>query len=249
MTPIREIADKHGIPLLEDAAHALGTQYLGDPVGRLGTGVFSLQAIKNVTTAEGGVICTDDDNLAERTRRLRFHGLAANAFDRQTNSRIPNAEVIEPGFKYNLPDMNACLALGQMQRLDATNAKRERLAQRYLDAFAGFDLVSPLRIPDYFHRHAWHLFVIRIDIDALRISRDRFTSELRELGIGTGLHFRAIHQHRYYRTYEIPEGRNLPNTEWNSERLVTLPLFPGMQASDVDRVVDAITSVAGRFRR
>lgn len=249
LAPIHEVARRNGIAVVEDSAHALGTEYRDEPVGRAGTGVFSLQAIKNVTTAEGGVICTDDDDLAERARRLRFHGLGVNAFDRMTNSRLPSAEVIEPGFKYNLPDMNACLALGQMERLDATNAKRESLAGHYRKAFAGDDVILPLGLPAYPHKHAWHLFVVRVEVDRLSIDRDQFMDELKQLGIGTGLHFRAVHRHEYYWSCAFPGQSDLASTEWNSDRLMTLPLFPGMRDSDVDRVVDAVRTVAGRFRK
>jgi len=249
MAPLKKVANRHGVAVIEDSAHALGTEYLDEPVGSTGTGVFSLQAIKNVTTAEGGVICTDDDELAERLRRLRFHGLGVNAFDRLTNSRLPSAEVIEPGYKYNLPDMNACLGLGQMRRLDELNARRASLARRYLEAFAGSEVVSPLGLPAYSHRHAWHLFIVRVEVDRLTIDRDQFMDELKQLGIGTGLHFRAVHQHEYYRSCAFPGQSELVYTEWNSDRLMTLPLFPGLQDSDVQRVVTAVESIAGRFHQ
>jgi len=249
LNPIRAVADRHAIPMVEDAAHALGTEYAGIPIGNIGTSIFSLQAIKNVTTAEGGVICTDDDALAERLRRLRFHGLGADAFDRQTNGRLPSAEVIEPGYKCNLPDMNACLALGQLARLDDNNAIRARLARRYRNAFSHINAISPLRIVDYSHTHAWHLFIVRIDINQLRICRDEFMEELKELGIGAGLHFRAVHHHKYYRDHKSPGQPQLDNTNWNSDRLVTLPLFPAMVDADVDRVVAAIVSIIQRYSK
>jgi UDP-4-amino-4-deoxy-L-arabinose-oxoglutarate aminotransferase len=249
LNPIRTVADRHAIPLVEDAAHALGTEYDGVPIGNTGTSIFSLQAIKNVTTAEGGVICTDDDGLAERLRRLRFHGLGADAFDRQTNGRLPSAEVIEPGYKCNLPDMNACLALGQLDRLANNNAKRARHASRYINAFADVSAVSPVLVPEYPHTHAWHLFIVRVETDQLRIDRDDFMSELKKLGIGTGLHFRAVHHHKYYRAHRSPGQTQLDNTNWNSDRLVTLPLFPAMGDHDVDRVIDSVQSVVERYAK
>jgi len=246
---IAEVADRYAVPVVEDAAHALGAYYDGVHVGNTGTAIFSLQAIKNVTTAEGGVICTDDAHLAERLRRLRFHGLGANAFDRETNSRLPSAEVIEPGFKYNLPDMNACLALGQLDRLCATNARRREIAQRYLQEFADLAPISPLEIPKYHHEHAWHLFIVRVEIDRLSIDRDEFMLKLKEQGIGTGLHFRAVHQHAFYRASTLNNASELVNTNWNSDRLVTLPLFPGMSDADVDRVIRTVSTVASRFSK
>lgn len=245
--PIMAVANRHSIPVIEDAAHALGSCYDGAHVGSSGTSIFSLQATKNVTTAEGGVICTDDDRLAGRLRRLRFHGLGADAFDRKTNSRLPSAEVIEPGYKYNLPDMNACLALGQLDRLRNSNARRADLAQQYLNAFKNLDAISPLQRPAYGHDHAWHLFIVRVETDQLTIDRDGFMLELKEQGIGTGLHFRAVHQHAFYKASTRVDESKLPNTNWNSDRLVTLPLFPGMTDADAERVVGAINAVVSRY--
>lgn len=244
LDPIRGVAQKHGIPMIEDAAHALGSDYRNVPVGRFGTAIFSLQAIKNVTTAEGGVICTDDSEMAERLRRLRFHGLGADAFDRMSHGRLPNAEVLEPGYKYNLPDMNACLGLGQLDRLQALNDKRRSLAELYLEGFKCSEAVLPLSLPDYPHTHAWHMFIVRVNTDRLSISRDEFMGLLKERGIGSGLHFRAVHKHKYYRERLSDGLQSLKNTNWNSDRLVTLPLFPGMDAADVSRVIVAVEDIA-----
>ncbi len=245
--PIRALERAHGIPVIEDAAHALGSGYMNEAVGKSGTAIFSLQAIKNVTTAEGGVICTQDDAFAERLRRLRFHGLGADSFDRHTNSRLPNAEVLEPGYKYNLPDMNACLALGQLDRLQENNRKRAAFAEKYHDAFANVDAITPLGLPDYPHVHAWHIYIVRVEIDQLSIDRGEFMAALKELGIGTGLHFRAAHQHKYYRESLVGDYATLINTNWNSDRLVTIPLFPDMTDADVDRVIAAVSAVTTRY--
>lgn len=243
------VASRYSIPIIDDAAHALGAYYDGEHVGNSGTAIFSLQATKNVTTAEGGVICTDDRQLAERLRRLRFHGLGADAFDRKTNSRLPSAEVIEPGYKYNLPDMNACLALGQLDRLRESNARRAAIARCYFEAFAGLDEISPLISPAYPHEHAWHLFIVRVEVDRLTIDRDGFMSELKERGIGTGLHFRAVHQHAFYKSSTCDAEEKLANTNWNSDRLVTLPLFPCMTDADVERVIGTVKAIVSRFAK
>ena len=241
--PLRALAAEHGIALVEDAAHTIGAAWRGEPVGARGTAVFSLHPLKNVTTGEGGIVCTDDGALAERVRRLRFHGLGVDAYDRETRGRAPQAEVLEPGYKYNLPDMNAALGLGQMARLEASNARRARLAARYRERLAPVDALTPLGVPGYPHRHAWHLFIARLDTDGIGISRDDFMVELKERGIGTGLHFRAVHtQHWYRRNLPQPPG-SLPDTEWNSERVCSLPLFPGMGEGDVERVVETIREV------
>jgi UDP-4-amino-4-deoxy-L-arabinose-oxoglutarate aminotransferase len=244
MAPIRELAARRSIPLVEDAAHAVGTSYRGERVGARGTTIFSFHPIKNMTTAEGGMVCSDDPELLARVRRLKFHGLGADAFDRQTHGRTPQAEVIEPGYKYNLTDMAAALGLGQLARLATFVERRTRLAEQYLRRLREVKLLSPLGLPDYPYEHAWHLFVVRLDVERAGMSRDRFMERLKERGIGTGLHFRAAHRQRFYREH-FPQAGGLTESEWNSERICSLPLFPDMTTADVDRVVDAIEEVLG----
>jgi UDP-4-amino-4-deoxy-L-arabinose-oxoglutarate aminotransferase len=246
LDPLKRLAEKHGIPLVEDAAHALGTAYKGEPVGRTGTAIFSFQAIKNVTTAEGGMVCTDNAELAERLRRLRFHGLGADAFDRETHGRLASAEVLEPGYKYNLPDMNACLALGQLGRLKELIRMRSEIAASYLEVFEDNEFIRPLAAPDYPFAHAWHMFIIRVNTDKLGMTRDQFMVELKLRQIGSGIHFLAAHKHRYYRDNLAADMQDVSNTNWNSDRVVTLPLFPAMRATDIDRVVGAIQDITFR---
>ena len=233
---------------MEDAAHAAGTSYRDRRVGAHGTSVFSFHPIKNLTTGEGGMLCTDKADLAEHVRRLRFHGLGADAFQRASQGRAAQAEVLEPGYKYNLPDMNAALGVSQLERLDSMNGKRARLAQRYSELLAHVDGIEPLGLPEHPTGHAWHLYVVRVDEAQCGISRDTFMTRLSERGIGTGIHFRAVHSQAYYRkaTLNIPP---LPNTEWNSDRVCSLPLFPDMEISDVDRVVTEITAVVQEAAR
>ena len=237
---IRSMAVRHGVTVIEDAAHALGATYRSVPVGRQGTAVFSLHAIKNVTTGEGGVVCSDDSALLDRVRRLRFHGLGADAFDRETQGRAPQAQVVEPGYKLTLPDLNAAMGIGQLGRLREINAKRAELAGLYLRHLADIPGVLPLGKPEYEHGHAWHLFIVRIDPQVHGCTRDEFMARLKDQNIGTGIHFRAVHRQQYYR--ERIKGVSLPDTEWNSERIVSLPLFPDMSTGDVDDVIEAITA-------
>ena len=240
LDPIRAVADKHGVTVIEDAAHAAGTQYKGRWIGDAGTAIFSFHAIKNMTCAEGGLVATDDDALADRVRRLKFHGLGADAFDRMTQGRKPQAEVLEPGFKYNLADINAALALVQLKRLPDINRKRAELAAQYHAKFANLPL-PPLGLPSYSHLHAWHLFIVRVDKELCGLDREAFMKALQERNIGTGIHFRAAHTQKYYR--ERFPNLNLPNTDWNSQRLCTLPLFPDMTSADIDRVVTTIQDI------
>ena len=243
LDPLAKLAASREVPMVEDAAHALGAEYAGIAVGRRGSAIFSLQPTKNATTGEGGVLCTDDDVLAEQVRLLRFHGLSADAFDRLTGARAPRAEVIEPGFKYNLPDMNAALGLGQLARLGALNARRATLARLYARELAEIDEVQPIGQPQYPALHAWHLYVVRLHVERVGLDRDRFIDELKRRGIGSGLHFLAAHHHLFYRTTLEVRDEDLPNTCWNSARLCSLPLFPDMREADVVRVVDTIKHI------
>lgn len=237
---LRAIADEAGIPLIEDAAHAIGTRYKDEWIGEKGTSIFSFHAIKNVTCAEGGLVVTDNDELANRVRCLKFHGLGVDAFDRQIQGRKPQAEVVEPGYKYNLSDIHAAIAVVQLSRLDEMNAKRAELVALYREKLKDSPL-EMLSVPDYPHLHANHLFMVRVDEKACGIDRDTFMEKLKQKDIGTGLHFRAAHTQKYYR--ERYPSLSLPQSEWNSATLCSLPLFPDMSNDDVIRVVDAINEI------
>jgi UDP-4-amino-4-deoxy-L-arabinose-oxoglutarate aminotransferase len=243
MEHLRQLASKKDIHLVEDAAHAAGTEYRGEKIGHRGTTIFSFHPIKNMTCGEGGMFCSDDSDLVEQVRRLKFHGLGVDAYDRTLQGRSPQAEVLEPGFKYNLTDIAAALGLGQLERLDAFIEKRSQLALHYQELLAGVDEILPLDVPSYPMRHAWHLYVVRLDAERAGMDRDLFMAELKKRNIGTGIHFKAVHTQKYYReTMQLPKGA-LPNTEWNSDRICSLPLFPDMAFEDVEAVVEAIKEV------
>jgi UDP-4-amino-4-deoxy-L-arabinose-oxoglutarate aminotransferase len=246
MEPLRRLAESRGIALIEDAAHAAGTEYKGERIGRRGLSIFSFHPIKNITTAEGGMFCCEDSALADRIRRLKFHGLGVDAFDRRTQGRSPQAETLEPGYKYNMPDICAVLGLRQLKRLDEFINKRTALAMRYRQRLSGVDEIRPLSDPAYPVRHAWHLFIVRVDSDRAGMTREAFMEALKRKNIGTGIHFRAVHLQKYYaETFGSKRGM-LPDTEWNSDRICSLPLFPDMDFGDVDDVVDAIKDVLRR---
>ncbi|MGC0994667.1 UDP-4-amino-4-deoxy-L-arabinose aminotransferase [Pantoea agglomerans] len=242
LAPIYQLAQQHGIAIIEDAAHAVGTTYHQKPIGQRGTAIFSFHAIKNITCAEGGLVVTDDAALADRIRSLKFHGLAVDAFDRQTQGRLPQAEVMMPGFKYNLPDISAAIALVQLQKLPGFIARRREIAERYLEALRTLPF-TPLSLPAWPHQHAWHLFIIRIDEQRCGLSRDAFMQALKTRDIGSGLHFRAAHTHKYYREH-YPDLR-LPASELNSKQMCSIPLFPSMTDQDVERVIQALHDIAG----
>jgi UDP-4-amino-4-deoxy-L-arabinose-oxoglutarate aminotransferase len=186
------------------------------------------------------MLVTDDAALAERARRLKFHGLAVDAFDRQSQVRKPQAQVVEPGFKYNLSDLHAALGLAQLERIGEINARRRELAQLYLEGLRGL-AVQPLRPPADPDEHAWHLFILRIDPQRCGLDRDAFMEALKARGVGTGIHFIATHLHPWYRQ-RWPDLR-LPDSEWNSQRICSIPLFPDLSRDEVERVVTAIKAV------
>ncbi|MHB7672201.1 UDP-4-amino-4-deoxy-L-arabinose aminotransferase [Providencia stuartii] len=237
---LRAIAQKAGVALIEDAAHAVGTRYKEEWIGQQGTAIFSFHAIKNVTCAEGGLVVTDNDELAQRVRTLKFHGLGVDAFDRQMQGRKPQAEVVEPGLKYNLSDIHAAIAVVQLSRVEEMNQRRAQLVARYRAALKDSPL-QMLSVPEYSHLHANHLFMVRVDKSVCGIDRDSFMEKLKAYDIGTGLHFRAAHTQKYYRE-KYPE-LSLVESEWNTATLCSLPLFPDMSDADVDRVVKAINEI------
>jgi len=243
---IRELAAGKNVFLVEDAAHALGTEYKGEPIGRRGTSIFSFHPIKNITTGEGGMFCSDDLELVNCVRRLKFHGLGVDAYDRHTQGRSPQAEVLEPGYKYNMMDISAVLGTSQLSRVDKFNSRRAELAMIYRERLDEVDEILPLSDPSYPIKHAWHLFIVRLDIDKVKLSRDDFMQKLKQRNIGTGLHFRAVHLQKYYTESMGTHRGMLPNTEWNSDRICSLPLFPDMTFDDVDNVVEAIKEVISK---
>jgi UDP-4-amino-4-deoxy-L-arabinose-oxoglutarate aminotransferase len=241
--PIRKLAAGKNVFLVEDAAHALGTQYKGQRIGCIGDSIFSFHPIKNITTGEGGMFCSDDPELADCIRRLKFHGLGVDAYDRDMQGRSPQAEVLEPGYKYNMMDISAALGITQLARVEEFNRRRAELAGIYRERLTQIDEIIPLSDPPYPIKHAWHLFIVRLDTDKAGLSRDDFMRELKQRNIGTGIHFRAVHLQKYYTESMGMRRGMLPNTEWNSDRICSLPLFPDMVEDDVDDVVNAIKSV------
>ena len=229
------------IPVVEDAAHALGTYYKGRHIGSTGAAIYSFHAIKNVTTGEGGMFVTNNEEDAALMRRWKFHGICMDAFDRQNRGRSPQAEVIEPGFKYNLTDICAAIGVSQLSRLVNINTRRRELAMLYRRELANVPEIRPLADPDYDFKHAWHLFVVRVDTP--KIDRNSFMTELKARNIGTGLHFRCAHLQKYYREVMGFRPGMLPATEYNSDRICSLPLFPDMTFDDVIDVVEAIKAV------
>jgi len=236
MERILEIARRRNLVVIEDAAHAIGTEYRGRRIGSLGAmTVFSFHPIKNITTGEGGMLVTDDPALAEKVRLLKFHGIQKDAWKRYGGKEIPQYEIHFPGFKYNLTDLQAALGIHQLKKLDGFIEIRTRLAARYRALLAGAPgILLPVTPLEEGIRHCWHLFVVLVDIDRLTIDRDRFMGAMLEANIGIGLHFPAVHLQPYYlKAFGCRRG-TLPKTEFVSDRIFSLPLYPKMREADVD---------------
>jgi dTDP-4-amino-4,6-dideoxygalactose transaminase len=241
---IYALAKKYNLRVIEDAAQAIGTEYQGKKIGSFGdTQVFSFHPNKNMTTGEGGAITTRDDALAKQISVLRFHGIDRAAFDRFSKTGSQHYDVIAPGYKYNMTDLQAALGIHQLPELENFIAKRTHLSKRYHDAFQGWAEWSLPKDPAYPHRHAWHLFNPLLNLDVAGMDRDTFLQKMKDLNIGIGLHYDAPHLYRYYReTFNFKMG-DFPQTENVSTRIMSLPLFPDMTEAEQDRVILAMRKV------
>jgi perosamine synthetase len=249
MDAILAAARERGTAVMEDAAHALPARYRGRTIGALGDlTVFSFYATKNLTTGEGGMVTTADEALGERLRSRRLHGMTRDAWRRYSKDGSWRYDVSYPGFKYNMTDLNAAMGLVQLKRLSSMQAARCRIVEQYRVALAEVDAIElPTCRPEV--EHAWHLFVVRIRPDRLRVGRDQVIQELTEAGIGTSVHFIPLHEHSYYREALGVSAEGLPEADAQWQRIISLPLYPGMTADDVDRVAEAIRTITRRHRR
>ncbi len=242
LDPLRALARDRGLFLIEDAAHALPARYRGELIGAGDNPVsFSFYATKNLTTAEGGMLTGDPEFLA-RARMLSRHGLDQDAWRRDEQGRNWYYEVVQPGFKYNMTDIQAAIGLWQLRKLEGFQKRRREIVAVYDRAFAGLSaLETPRARPEV--EHAWHLYAIRLRPGALRIDRDRFIEELRLRNIGTSVHFIPVHTHPFYREKYGWRPEDLP-VAWNAyRRLVSLPLHPGLSDDDVTDVIQAVADI------
>jgi dTDP-4-amino-4,6-dideoxygalactose transaminase len=250
LDPFRTLCKKHELILIEDAAHAIGTEYRGQ---RIGSGknpaVFSFHAIKNLTTGEGGLITISDGQLKERLVSLRFHGLNQDAWKRYGREVAKGYDLFEPGWKYNLTDLQAAVGLVQLRRIEEMNARRKKLSELYDQLFDKVpEIIRPAKVP-YPSRHCWHIYTILIDPERTGFTRDEFREEMRKRNIGTGLHFLAVHELSFYRERYRPVSGFLKNSEYVAARIVSLPLFPDMGEEGVAEVVGEIRDLLKRRRR
>ena len=241
MIRLLDIARRHGLRVVEDAAHALPTTLERELIGTLGSDatVFSFYANKTMTTGEGGMLVTRNAELAARAKVMRLHGINRDAFDRFT-AKTPSwyYEIVAPGFKYNLTDIAAALGLHQLKRLLAFQARREAIAQRYLAELKDLPLILPPQA-QFGDTHSWHLFVLRLRDDA-PVSRDAFIERMFALGIGCSVHYVPLHQHPYWRERYGLTPEMFPHSQKAYEATVSIPLYTAMTDADVARVIAAV---------
>ncbi|MFW6089829.1 MAG: DegT/DnrJ/EryC1/StrS family aminotransferase [Gemmatimonadota bacterium] len=245
MDAILDIARRHDLLVIEDAAHAIEAEYHGRKVGTIGDlTCFSFYVTKNITTGEGGMVTTARDDLAERIKVYALHGLTKDAWQRFSDAGYRHYQAVVAGFKYNMMDLQAALGLHQIGRVDGWLERRREIWMTYDDAFADLAIGRPPP-EDSDTVHARHLYTLRIDRERCGLTRDEFMQRLHERHIGTGVHYVAVHLHPYYRERFGYRPEQLPNATWLSERTVSLPLSPKLTDGDVADVVAGVRGVCG----
>jgi len=240
LDPLYVLAKKYNLRVVEDCAHAIGAEYKGKKLGSFGDiQVMSFHPNKNMTTGEGGAVITDDKDIINAIERLRFHGIDRNAFNRFAKGGSQEYDVVLPGFKYNMMDMQAALGIHQLPELDGFIARRKVLVDRYMNAFKGWPEFDLPQAPAYEHKHAWHLFTPLLN----GIDRDTFINAMKAENIGIGLHYQSTHIFSWYRERYGWQPADFPNALAAGSRIVSLPLFPTMTDAEQTRVIKTLENI------
>jgi dTDP-4-amino-4,6-dideoxygalactose transaminase len=249
MDSVINVAQERGIGILGDGAHAIGAEYRGKKIGSMADATaFSFYVTKGITTGEGGIVTSHDDSLIERIRRLSLHGMSSDAWKRYSDRGPWYYEILEAGYKYNMNDVQAALGVCQMEHVDEFLEARTRIARAYSRAFEGLDGIAvPAPCPE--DKHAWHLYPIQLDPDALAINRDRFIHALLDEGVGVSVHFIPIHYHPFFRERLGLGAGAFPVTEAYFERAISLPIYPLLTEGDVEDVIEAVTKLLRYYGR
>ena len=249
MDQILDIAKKHNLRVIEDAAHALPASEHGRTIGTIGDiTCFSFYATKTITTGEGGMATTENSEWAERMRMMSLHGISHDAWKRYTKEGSWYYEILYPGFKYNLTDIAAAIGIEQLKKCNEFWETRQRIAMNYAKAFAD---LQEIQLPSYRDgvQHAWHLFVIQLNLERLKINRNQFIEALREKEIGTSVHFIPLHLHPYYRDTFGYKAEDFPNASAVFDRIISLPIYPKMTEGNVRDVIVAVRQIVQEYRR
>jgi dTDP-4-amino-4,6-dideoxygalactose transaminase len=253
MDALWSLARQHNLRVIEDAAHAAGTFYGPDHIGSEKSSqsdavVFSFYATKNMTTAEGGMVTTNDAALAEKMRRLTLHGISKDAWNRYAEKGKWFYSVEEPGFKYNLSDLQSALGIHQLRKLESFTSARARLAQLYWKFLGDVEEIE-LSPDTAVGRNAWHLYVLRLNLEMLTIDRDTFIEELKERGVGTSVHFIPIPLHPFYAAWANLPEQQCPKAMGLYQRIISLPLHPALSEQEVERIAGAVKDVVAANRK
>jgi dTDP-4-amino-4,6-dideoxygalactose transaminase len=246
---IGELSRKHNVATVEDAAHAFPSKYLGRYVGSISDiTCFSFYATKTITTGEGGMICTENEEYADRCRIMSLHGISKDAWKRYSAQGSWYYEIVAPGYKYNMTDIAAAMGLAQLRKANTMWEKRVRIAKAYNEAFGS---MPQLQLPadDPRHQHAWHLYMLRLHLDTLTIDRARFIEEMKSRQIGVSVHFIPLHIHPYYRDLYGFKPNDFPVAYREFLREMSLPIYSKMSENDVARVIEAVQEIVRKFKR
>jgi perosamine synthetase len=249
MDEILHIAKEYNLFVIEDAAHAIPAWYKKRKIGTLGDMTcFSFYATKPLTTGEGGMVTTENDEWADKLKILRLHGISKDAWKRYTNEGSWYYEVVDAGYKYNTTDIQAALGLAQLKKVDWMYEKRKEISEKYTEAFQSLrEVITPYVKDD--RKSAWHLYVIKLNLEMLTVGRNQFIEELKNRGIVTSVHFIPLYRHPYYQDIFNYKPVEFPSSEWVYERIISLPIYPGMTEENVQYVIGAVEDVVKKFRR
>jgi len=249
MKKILKIAKDNNLMVIEDAAHAISAEYEGKKIGTIGDATsFSFYPTKNMTTGEGGMVTTNDEELANKCKIWGLHGISKDAWRRYSAEGSWYYEVVCPGYKYNMTDIQASLGLHQLKKLNRFQRKRKKIVKAYDEAFKDIKEITIPFVKDNI-KHAWHLYVIKIVSENLKVNRNQFIEALKAENIGTSVHFIPAHFQPYYRdTFGFKTG-DFPNAEYAFERVISLPLFPKMSDNDVKDVINAVRKIIEYYKK
>ena len=249
MDRVLEIAKRFNLKVIEDAAHALSAKYKERVIGRIGDiAAFSFYVTKSITTGEGGMVTTDDDEYAEMIRKMSLHGISKDAWKRYTSEGSWYYEILRPGYKYNMTDIASAIGIHQLRKCDLLYERRKEIAQMYTRAFKEMEEIQEPAVKLYI-QHAWHLYIIQLNLDKLSIDRASFIQEMKNRNIGTSVHFIPLHMHPYYRKTYGYKPEDFSGAKYVYERIVSLPVYPKMKKEDVEDVIWAVKDIVAKYRR